>query len=337
MPAPTPTLPRLRGAGRDPHSAGAGAGQDATAAPRARWLGALAGLPRTAADRGAADGVFERAAAGPDLCHIVVPAGRDRRVAHRDRAVRAGRRALQRQIPVVAVDRPAADPAADRASRAAARLGVGDPAGAGVGDPGARSRRSASGAGPDRACRPRRGVSVGEPGHRHRRLPDRAAAPRGAGRRRRRDAMGLSLRHAGGLGGRALRRELWRLAFCLWADGGADAGRHGHRLAHPRAGRRAPAGGAARPHRARPGRSLARTRGGGPAPRHADPARRAGDPRLCDPLQIRRRAGRHDVEPALRLARLHQGRGRQYRQNLWVCRQPRRARAGRSWSYCGWG
>jgi MFS transporter, PAT family, beta-lactamase induction signal transducer AmpG len=43
VPAPTPTLPRLGGAGREPHSAGtgAGAGEDATAAPRARWLGAL--------------------------------------------------------------------------------------------------------------------------------------------------------------------------------------------------------------------------------------------------------------------------------------------------------
>ena len=43
-------------------------------------------LPPAAADRGIADGVFERAAAGADLCDTVVPAGRDRRVAHRDRA-----------------------------------------------------------------------------------------------------------------------------------------------------------------------------------------------------------------------------------------------------------
>ena len=47
----------------------------------------------------------------------------------------------------------------------------------------------------DRARRDRRRVPVGQPGHRHRRLSHRAADPRGAGRRRRRDAMGLPLRH----------------------------------------------------------------------------------------------------------------------------------------------
>ena len=196
------------------------------------------GLSRTTADRRAADGVFERVAARPDLCNLVVPAGRDRRLAHRDRAVRAGRRALQRQVSVVAADRSAADPVVYRETGSAARLGLGNPADIGVGDPGARFRRSASGTRPDRARRPGGGVFVGEPGHRHRRLPHRAAAPRGAGRRRRCDAMGLPLWHAGGVGRRALRRELWRVAFFLWVDGGADAGRHGHRLVHSGAGRR---------------------------------------------------------------------------------------------------
>ena len=51
---------------------------------------------------------------------------------------------LQPQIPVVAADRPAADPVPDRAARAAAQLGAGDPAAAGAGDPGARHHRSAS-------------------------------------------------------------------------------------------------------------------------------------------------------------------------------------------------
>ena len=51
--------------------------------------------------------------------------------------------------------------------------------------------------------------------------------PGGAGRRRRRDAMGLSLRHDRLGRRRALRRELRRLGVRLCADGGADAGRHG--------------------------------------------------------------------------------------------------------------
>ena len=63
----------------------------------------------------------------------------------------------------------------------------------------------------DRVRRGRRRVPVGEPGHRHRRLPHRAADPRGTGRRRRRDAMGIPLRHDRVGRRRALCREFRRL------------------------------------------------------------------------------------------------------------------------------
>src|SRR5579862_4028496 len=142
--------------------------------------------------------------------------------------------------------------------------------------------------------------------------------------------MGLPLRHACRLGRRPLRGELWRLAVCLWADGGADGCGHGHGVVHIRTRRRGVARPAFRPRCIGACHGLARARGGGPVSRHAGARAGAGHPRLRDPLQIRRCARRHDVEPALCLARLQQGRIGQHRQNLWLYRQPGGSRFGRS-------
>ena len=117
------------------------------------------------------------------------------------------RHLLQPQVPVVAADRPAADPAGDRAARATARLGVGDPDPARPGDPRPRPHRPARRSCDDRPRGGARRLPVGQPGHRDRRLPHRAAAPRRTGRGRRGDAVGLSLRHARRGGGRAVRRQ----------------------------------------------------------------------------------------------------------------------------------
>src|ERR1700738_457049 len=98
------------------------------------------GLPRATADRHPADGVFERAAAGADRRHPVPAARRYRRFVDRDRALPPRPVLLQLQIPMVAADRPAADPDADRTARAASQLGIGASGGLGPGYPGPGGR-----------------------------------------------------------------------------------------------------------------------------------------------------------------------------------------------------
>ena len=145
--------------------------------------------------------------------------------------------------------------------------------------------------------------------------------------------MGLSLRHARLGRRRALCGELRRLALRLRRDGGADAGRHGRRCGSPpsRAGSRrqsAAAGG----HRSGTARGVARARRRRAVRRSVPQDRRdAGrrHHRLCRALQIRRRARRIDGEPALRPARLHQGRGCHRRQGLRRRRDSRRGRGRR--------
>src|SRR5438105_5488560 len=93
------------------------------------------GLSPTTADRDPVHGFLQRAAAGVDRLDPVLLAGRDRRVVDDDRLLQPGRHLLQPEIPVVAADRPAADPVPDGAARATAQLGLGDPGAPGFGDP----------------------------------------------------------------------------------------------------------------------------------------------------------------------------------------------------------
>src|SRR6202035_1580313 len=95
--------------------------------PASQLVGRARGVSPAQARRGAADGVFERPAARADLRHLVLLAPPAPRVAYRARPVRSGARVVQPQIPVVAADRPLADPGPDPPAGAAAELGAGDP------------------------------------------------------------------------------------------------------------------------------------------------------------------------------------------------------------------
>ena len=153
---------------------------------------------------------------------------------HRDRAVHAGAILLQLQVPVVAGHRPAAAAGDHDAARAAARLGTGDPGGAGAGDPMARLHRPAhrSVDGTVLAAIVVAFLSASQDividAYRIELLTPEEQG-RAPPRRNGDTAFGMI-----GLGrGRCLCGELRRLGFRLCADGGADAGRHGDGVGHP--------------------------------------------------------------------------------------------------------
>ena len=159
---------------------------------------------------------------------------------------------LQPQIPVVAADRPAADPAGDRAARAAARLGLGDPVplalailALGLTDPRVRSRAMTALAAVVVAFLSASQDIVIDAYRIELLRPEEQGAGAAATQWGYRFGMLASGR------GRALRRELWRLGLRLMRDGGADAGRHGDGMADPGAGRDPPARAAARRNRRR--------------------------------------------------------------------------------------
>ena len=149
---------------------------------------------------------------------------------------------LQSQIPLVAADRPRCPcPFLTRAARPAAQLGAGDPGAAGAGDPGARPYRSA------RSIRRVTALAavivaflsasqdIVIDAYRIELLrPEEQGA--GAAATQWGYRFGMLASGAGAL----YARELSAAGVSPTADGGADAGRHGHGVAYARAGGAAP-------------------------------------------------------------------------------------------------